>query len=260
MERTYNESVFQNVGTKSRLVDRVADEIQRLIASGQLPPGTRLPPERDFAEQLGVSRPVVREAVHQLTAKGLLESKHGSGTTVRQMTREALVEPLGWLAQAQGATLDHLHQVRSLLEGEIVRLAAQQATDADIAELRRIVEDMKANKEDVEVFVALDADFHQVLAETTSNPLLAMLLDTVRDLMQEVRLEVHRHPVVYETIVPDHEVIVAALAGRDPAAATHAMQRHLDHAHEFQREFVAGKSLDLTGLATAPHPTPAEDA
>ncbi len=239
MERTYNESLFQTVAPKSRLVDRVADEIQRLIASGQLAPGTRLPPEREFAEQLGVSRPVVREAVHQLIAKGLLESKHGSGTTVREMTRESVVEPLGWLAQTRGATLDDLHQVRSILEGAIVRMAVNQATDGEIAELRRIVEEMKVNKENVEAFVALDADFHQALAETTHNPLLVVLLDSVRDLMQEVRLEVHRHPVVYETIVPDHEEIIAAMAVRDSAAASRAMQGHLDHAHNFQKEFIA---------------------
>lgn len=239
MERTYNEAVFQTVAPKSRLVDRVAEEIQRLIASGQLAPGTRLPPEREFAEQLGVSRPVVREAVHLLIAKGLLESKHGSGTTVREMTRDAVAEPLGWLAQSKGATLDHLHQVRSILEGAIVRMAADQASDEEIAELQRIVAEMKAHKENVEAFVALDADFHQALAETTHNPLLVVLLDSVRDLMQEVRLEVHRHPVVYDTIVPDHEKIIAAMATRDPDAATQAMQGHLDHAHNFQKEFLA---------------------
>nr|MCU0507216.1 FadR family transcriptional regulator [Anaerolineae bacterium] len=229
MERTYNEAIFQVVAPKSRLVDRVADKIQRLIVSGQLAPGTRLPPEREFAEQLGVSRPVVREAVHQLIAKGLLESKHGSGTTVREMTRESVVAPLGWLAQSMGATLDHLHAVRVILEGAIVRMAAEQASDEEISELQRIVANMRENTENVEVFVALDAEFHQALAETAHNPLLGVLLDSVRDLMQEVRLEVHRHMAIYATIVPDHEEIIAAVAARNPDAASRAMQRHLDH-------------------------------
>jgi GntR family transcriptional regulator, transcriptional repressor for pyruvate dehydrogenase complex len=237
-----SETLFQNVGTKNRLVDRVADEIQRLITSGQLIPGTRLPPEREFAEQLGVSRPVVREAVHQLVAKGLLESKHGSGTTVRQVTREALVEPLGWIAQAHGATLDDLHDVRSILEIAIAKLAAAQASDVEIARLREIVGQMEGCKDDVACFVGYDADFHQALSETTHNPLLAVLLDSVRDLMQQVRLQVHRHPAVYETVVPDHEAIVAAVAARDPEAAARAMQRHLDHARTFQRAILASQA------------------
>jgi GntR family transcriptional repressor for pyruvate dehydrogenase complex len=234
-----NEDLFQNVGTKNRLVTRVADDIQRLIAEGKLAPGTKLPPEREFAEQLGVSRTVVREAVHVLAAKGLLESRHGSGTIVRQVSRDALVEPLGWLIQSHGGTLDDLHAVRSILEVEIVRLATMQATDEEIAELERIVGAMGANKEDVTAFVALDGDFHQTLSEITHNPLLALLLDSVRDLMQEVRVQVHRYPVVYDTVVPDHERIVAAIRARDPVTAGQAMQQHLDHARTFQRELLA---------------------
>jgi DNA-binding FadR family transcriptional regulator len=243
-----NEDLFQNVGTKSRLVTRVADDIQRLIAEGKLAPGARLPPERDFAEQLGVSRTVVREAVHILAAKGLLESRHGSGTVVRQVSRDALVEPLGWLIQSHGGTLDDLHQVRSILEVEIVRLATLQATDDEIAELQRIVREMEANKEDVAAFVSLDADFHQTLSEITHNPLLALLLDSVRDLMQEVRLQVHRYPVVYDTVVPDHKHIVAAIQARNPAAAGQAMQQHLDHALTFQRDLAKPR----TSLAMQP--------
>jgi GntR family transcriptional repressor for pyruvate dehydrogenase complex len=239
IEQVENELVFGPAGPKSRLVDRVTDEILRLISSGQLAPGRRLPPEREFAEQLGVSRPVLREAVHQLTAKGLLESRHGSGTTVREMTREAIVQPLGWLAHARGATLAHLHQVRSILEGEIVRLAAVQATDGEIAQLELILDEMKRGREQAALFVELDSEFHQALAQTTHNPLLVLLLDTVRDLMQEVRREVHRHSGIDETITQDHEAILAAISAHDPAAAAAALQRHLDHAYRFQQEFIA---------------------
>jgi len=233
-----NEALFQNVGAKNRLVHRVVAEIERLITTGQLAPGMKLPPEREFAETLGVSRTVVREAMHTLTAKGLLASRHGSGTTVRQVTSETLVEPLGWLLQGQNTTIDHLHQVRSILEIEIVKLSAAQATEADIARLRDIVTQMEQHKEEVAAFVALDADFHQALSETTRNPLLAVLLDSVRELMQELRRQVHRHPEVYNTVVPDHLDIVAAIAAHDPETAGSAMQRHLDHSRTFQREFL----------------------
>jgi GntR family transcriptional repressor for pyruvate dehydrogenase complex len=234
-----NEVLFQSVGAKSRLVHRVVAEVEQLMADGRLAPGMKLPPEREFAETLGVSRTVVREAMHILTAKGLLASRHGSGTTVRQVSREALAEPLGWLMQTYGATLDDLHGVRSILEIEIVKLAAAEASEVDIARLREVAAQMERHKEDVTAFVALDAGFHQALSETTHNPLLAVLLDSVRHLMQEVRLQVHRHPTVYDTVVPDHLDIVAAIASRDPEAAGLAMQRHLDHALTFQREYIA---------------------
>ena len=236
-----NGALFQNVGAKNGLVHRVVAEIERLITTGQLAPGMKLPPEREFAETLGVSRTVVREAMHTLTAKGLLASRHGSGTTVRQVTRETLVEPMEWLLLGQNATIDHLHQVRSILEIEIVRLAAAQASEEDINRLRGIVTQMEQDKEDVTAFVALDADFHQALSETTHNPLLAVLLDSVRHLMQEVRRQVHRHPEVYDTVIPDHLQIVDAIDAHDPEAASRAMRSHLDHARTFQREFLAAQ-------------------
>jgi GntR family transcriptional repressor for pyruvate dehydrogenase complex len=175
-----------------------------------------------------------------------LESRHGSGTVVRQVSRDALVEPLGWLIQSRGGTLDDLHVVRSILEVEIVQRATLQATDEEIADLERIVGDMGTNKEDVAAFVALDGDLHQRLSEITHNPLLALLLDSVRDLMQEVRLQVHRYPEVYDTVVPDHERIVAAMQSRDPAAAGRAMQQHLNHARAFQRELLAAQAVGAT--------------
>ena len=216
-------------------------EIQRLIAAGQLAPGMKLPPEREFAEQLGVSRTVVREAVHILTAKGLLESRHGSGTTVRQVTSEALVEPLGWLLQGHGTTLDHLHQVRSILEIEIVKLAAAQATEADIARLRDIVAQMEHHKEDVAAFVALDADFHQALSETTRNPLLAVLLDSIRDLMQEVRLPGAPPPGGLRHGRAGPPADRGCHRGARSGDRRRAMQRHLDHSRTFQREFLASE-------------------
>jgi GntR family transcriptional repressor for pyruvate dehydrogenase complex len=217
----------------------VVAEVEQLMASGQLAPGQKLPPERQLADTLGVSRTVVREATHILTARGLLESRHGYGTVVRQVNRDALVEPLGWLMQANSATLDDLHDVRSILEIEIVRLAAAQASEADIIKLSEIVTQMEQCQDDVVRFVALDGDFHQALSETTHNPLLALLLDSVRDLMHEIRLQVNRHPAVYKTVVPDHKAIMVAIAARDPEEAARAMQCHLDHARTFQREFLA---------------------
>lgn len=233
-----NEELFQCVGTKSRLVHRVVDEIQHLIATGKLAPNMKLPPEREIAEHLGVSRTVVREAVQILVTKGLLESRRGWGTIVRQVTRDRVVEPLSWLLQSRGATMDHLHQVRYILETEIVRLAASQVTEEELTRLTQICEEMERCMGEVAAFVAFDADFHRTLAETAHNPLLIVLLDSIRDLMQEVRLQVHRHPAVYATIVPDHRQIVAAIQARDPDAATLAIKQHLDHARTFQREYL----------------------
>lgn len=231
------ESLFRTVGTKGRLVDRVVDEIQGLIVSGQLEPGTKLPPERELAEEIGVSRTVIREAVHILVTKGLLETRQGVGTIVRQVTREQIVEPLSLLLQTSdgGISIEHLHQVRRILEIEIAGLAALQATEDDVEELRRFVTEMELAEDDAEAFAARDADFHQALAKITRNPLLVVLLDSIRDLMQEVRLLVTRYPGLPQQVMPDHRKILERVIAKDPSGARQAMQEHLERARDIQQ-------------------------
>lgn len=227
--------LFHSVAPEGRLVDLVVSQIQRLIVDGQLRVGTRLPSEVELAAQLGVSRTVIREAVRILTAKGLLETRPGVGSIVRQMTRDQVVEPLGHLLRTHNVTLDDLHEVRGILEVEIAGMAAQQADAEDIAKLRQAVEAMTRATNDAKALAAHDAEFHRALAQATHNPLLVILLDSIRDLMQEVRLRVSSYPGIAEVIVPDHHRILNCVVARDGEGARHAMREHIDHAREFQR-------------------------
>ena len=231
--------VFQSVGTKESLVNQVVANIQQLVADGRLMPGMKLPPERELAERFGVSRTVLREAVRILVAKGLLETRHGVGTVVRQMTSDQFLEPLNFLLQTYDISIDQLHHVRSILEVGIVRVAALAATAADLAELERIVNDMESTLGDIERFVQLDDEFHRQLAQATHNPLLAILAESIGSIMHEVRVQVHHFTMIYATTIPDHRQIVAGLAAADPEVAAQAMQRHVDHARQFQQEYVA---------------------
>jgi len=238
--------MFRNVGVQGGLVDRVVNEIQRVIVGGQLEPGMKLLPERELADELGVSRTVIREAVRILVAKGLLETKPGVGTIVRQVTSDQIVEPLSLLLRTQdeSISIEHLHQVRHMLEVEIAGLAALQATEDDIAELTEILDKMEAVLDIPEAFVTIDADFHRGLARTTRNPLLIILLDSIRDLMQEVRLLVTRHPDLRQKVIPDHRKILKRVAANDPKGARHAMEEHLKHARRFQEELLKANTQE----------------
>ena len=233
------ETMFRSVAPEGRLVDRVAGEIQRLIVDGQLQAGMRLPSEMELGAQLAVSRTVIREAMHILMAKGLLETRPGVGTIVREVTRDQVVEPLGHLLRVRNASLDHLHQVRAILEVEIAALAAAGAGDDDVAELQRIMDDMEAACGDPETVAACDAEFHRWLAQTTRNPLLTILLDSIRDLMQEVRLRVSTQPFVVQTIIPDHRRVLECVIARDSEGARRAMRAHVDNARSIQQSVFA---------------------
>lgn len=222
---------FQAVGSKERLVDRVVNEVERLIIEGQLEPGAKLPPERELAEQLGVSRTVVRESVHILVTKGLLETKHGVGTVVRRVTREQVVGPLNLYLRAQNAgkvSFSDLHQVRSILEVEIAGIAALQATDEDIANLKQIATDMEVAQADPETLAARDADFHSALAKTTHNPLLIVLVDSIRDLLQEYIALVTPYVDPRRDNLQLHFKLLERVEARDAAGAREAMRVNLD--------------------------------
>lgn len=222
---------FQAVGSKERLVDRVVNEIERLIIEGQLEPETKLPPERELAEQLGVSRTVVRESVHILVAKGLLETKHGVGTLVRQVTREQVVGPLNLYLRAHNAgqvSFSDLHRVRSILEVEIAGIAALEATDEDIVVLRQIALEMKAAHDDPDTLAARDADFHSALAKTTHNPLLIVLVDSIRELLQEYISLITPHLDPDQEILQLHLKLLERVEAKDAAGAREAMRANLD--------------------------------
>jgi GntR family transcriptional repressor for pyruvate dehydrogenase complex len=243
-----SQAVFRAVSSPERLVHKVVDQIEQLIASGDLVPNMRLPSEREISEQFGVSRMVVREAVHILVTKGLLESRQGIGTIVSEVTQDQVTETFGRYLQSVKATLEHLHEVRSILEVEIARLAANQATGEEVRRLREILAEVEVPQDDVLKLVNVDEAFHRTLAQTSHNPLMVVLLDSIRDLMREVRLQVNRYPEVYNTIIPDHAAILRGIADRDPDAACRAMITHLDHAHQFQEAFISHQKTTSDAL------------
>ena len=235
---------FGSVGNKSALVDRVVRKIQEQILSERLAVGTKLPPEREFAEQLGVSRTVLREAVRVLSAKGLVETSHGVGTTVRALTREEMLEPLNLFLRSWGrdVSLNHLHQVRSLLEVENIGLAAEQASEEDIQDLRRMLEEMEAAKGNPLLFAAKDSEFHRRLAQTAHNPLLTLLLDSIHDLMVGIRELVARESGLVERVMPAHVEMLDCIVMRDAKRARQAMRAHLLAALDVQKKAIFSAS------------------
>ena len=179
---------FSAVGNRDGLVNRVVKAIEGQILNGRLVVGTRLPSEQEFSETLVVGRPLVREAVRILTARGLLETRHGVGATVRSVgCNEIAVLTLFLRTRGQTVDIAHLHQVRSILEVESAGLAAEKGTKEDIQELAAIYAQMGAAAADSEEFALTDYQFHRRLSEMTHNPLLSLPLDTVHEMMAEVR-------------------------------------------------------------------------
>jgi DNA-binding FadR family transcriptional regulator len=232
------EEILPLMGNRGRLVDRVARELERLILADVLKAGTKLPPQHELAEQVGVSRTVIREAIHILETKGLLESKHGVGTLVRQASPDHFTQSMGLLLRSTQISLDDLHQVRSILEVENARLAALNATSQEVQILRSILDEMNSAEADLPKFAEKDAEFHTALAQMTGNPLLVVLIDAIRDLIQEVRISISHQPELKATVMPDHYAILARVEAREADGASNAMRLHLEHARRMQKSYL----------------------
>ncbi len=127
----------------TRIYEEIVRQIRILIADGHLKSGDRLPPERDLAERFRVSRTSVREAMRALESRGLIGIRPGEGAFVREVSVEALVEPLALVILAQRETIADLYEARRLLEPPIAGLAARRASPEEVADMTRILDEQK---------------------------------------------------------------------------------------------------------------------
>lgn len=222
---------FQSIEPR-RLYRQIADQIRGLIRSGEFPPGSRLPPERDLAKQLGVSRPSVREALIALEVEGLVEVRIGSGIYV--------LAPggAGDVPAANDATAGpfELLRARYVIEGECAALAAKSARKAQVAAIEDSIDEMERERREGRQPLASDRMFHLRIAEATGNGALVQVVKLLWDertgpLYQQ--LEHHYDsPELWVAAMAEHRTVLKAIATRDPAGARAAMQRHLNQAYK----------------------------
>lgn len=220
---------------QSTLGDKVAVEVLRLIASGELAPGDRLPSERQLTEMLEVSRVSVRAGLQQLKAKGLLTAVRGGGTRIAEP--EVVGDPaLTALAQIDRGSLLELLEIRTLLECWAVSKAAARATTEDIAALRRLIDQMNTPNgiEHVETDTdkaQADVAFHLEIARISGSPVYRHLLGVIHGTLVEM-LSYHRYELFGgveedEAVTAQHHAIADALEAQDPKRAEQAMKAHL---------------------------------
>lgn len=217
---------LSEIGTIGRVpVPRsVSGSLRALILGGELKPGDRLPSQRDLAEQLGVSRPSVREALTELEAMGLVIVKVGSGVYVAPPDARA---PL-WRFSDRCSPRD-VYEARIGLEGYAAGLAAGRIDPNGATGLRGCVDDMAAalGRNDIAGMAVADAAFHDLVFELAGNPVLAGMYRPVRDLMVATQqLPMARRRGLGETL-KEHEALLGRIAAGDVAGAERAMQDHI---------------------------------
>jgi GntR family transcriptional regulator, transcriptional repressor for pyruvate dehydrogenase complex len=203
--------------------------IKAMIVRGDLSAGQRLPAERELAAQLGVSRPSLREAIRALITLNILESRHGEGTFVSSLEPDLLAEPIDFVMQVDDGGIAAVFEARHVLEAGIAALAAERATDLELAELEDYVSVGRSKLDDPEAFIEHDIEFHDRLRRAARSPVLSSMLGSISTLAVEMRRRTAQSQAVRARAHADHARMVKTLKARDPAAARLAMIAHLEH-------------------------------
>ena len=221
---------FQSIEPR-RLYRQIADQIRGLIKSGEFPAGARLPPERDLARQLGVSRPSVREALIALEVEGLVEVRIGSGIYVL-----AGGGPLAGDRPDATAGPFELLRARYVIESECAALAAKSAKKSHLHAIENALGEMERELTESRQPLPGDRMFHLRIAEATGN---GALVAVVKLLWEEragplyKQLEDHYDsPELWHAAMAEHRLVLKAIAAHDAASARTAMQRHLNQAYK----------------------------
>jgi len=232
-----------------RLYRQIAGQIAALIDCGEFAAGSRLPPERELAVLLGVSRTSVREALISLEIAGRVDVRVGTGIFVRPHAegRDAIRDSAKDAATAanghdEGPGPFELLAARRLIEGEIAALAARRIRKSEIAALQDTLQRMRTHGEDFDQRDAADRAFHVGIAEATGNGSFALVVHALWEQRRGdlwTRMEDHFHtPALRAKTLGDHAAIIDALAAHDGDAARVAMHRHLARVErEFQRKW-----------------------
>jgi GntR family transcriptional regulator, transcriptional repressor for pyruvate dehydrogenase complex len=220
---------------RQRAFELILEQLQDKILSGELKAGDKLPNERALAEQLGVGRPSVREALRALEALELIEVRPGigaaSGSTVTERTGHVLPLLLSMHLALGHFSQDEMVETRLIVETFTVRMAAQNRTSAQLAEMASILKELDASRDDRGRYFELDARFHLAIATSSNNRLLAHVMQALRDAMvQQMNTQTDAWDdwdAVLTWAHPDHLELFGAISAKDADRAEAAIRHHL---------------------------------
>lgn len=226
-------SRFERIANQ-RIYQQIVEQISRMIREGLLKPGDRLPPERQLAEEFGVSRAAVREALSALGLMGLVEVRHGEGTFVRSVSEEGLVTPMALLLalERDEAIGLELLEIRSALEAESAYLAAQRREPEDLAAMEGALERMEMALKSGDLAADADWQFHHAIIAASGNGLLLQIMRSLSENMQDslklYRERLLRIPAMDRMLLDEHRGVLEAIRDQQPDLAHDRMRAHIE--------------------------------
>ena len=212
---------------RTRKPEEIVSQILKLVRDGALKPGDRLPPERELAQQMNVSRASVREAMRLMDVQGLVIIRPGAGTFITEDTVEVIVQAFSSLLSGPTSAARDIFEMRLILEPQVVSLAAERASDADIRRMQEILEQQEADISDGGTGVEFDSEFHFAIAQATKNSALIAVTHAMSDLLSQSRDSALLSPERSNQSLQSHRRILETIRDRQSKSAEEAMHRHI---------------------------------
>jgi DNA-binding FadR family transcriptional regulator len=212
---------------KESVRGQVSWQLRDQILRRNWPPGSKLPSENELSQTMGVSRVSIREGIQQLVSLGIVETRHGEGTFVRELDGQAQFNALIPQLMLEDIDILHVLEYRRIVEKGAAALAAERASEQDLAEMEAVYEHMVQVRDDVAEFSRADLEFHLVLAKATGNPIIIKVNNVLRTIL-EVSMENIVETLGMEDGLHYHRLIIGAVRARDARAAESIMQEHVD--------------------------------
>jgi GntR family transcriptional repressor for pyruvate dehydrogenase complex len=217
---------------RESVAEMVARRILDMVSARALRPGDQLPPERELAETLGVSRPSVREAIRGLAILGVVKSRQGGGAYITNLDAEALLGPLQFFLSLGDVNIRELYDARSLIESDVARRAAVNMSESQLDALEAILVVQRGTLADARAFRVSDFAFHEAIWEGCGNAFLRRIGESLNVLGLEFRKRASETKGVLEQSLADHHRLVAALRARDADAAARAAESHMQNVYQ----------------------------
>jgi len=234
---------FEPIKTE-KVYEKVIEQIKTMIYNGELRRGDKLPSERALKKQLGVSRASIREAFSALEMIGLIESRPGKGTFIKEQADKNLLEPLSLVLLLEDNVASELLEVRKVVETDCVRLAAKRIDEEELEFLRSVLDKMKGKTGFEEESIELDRDFHYSVARAAQNKVLYYLMTSIMDALdfhiKYTRTKLVSKEETMNEFTVQHEKIFKAIEDGDSKRAINEMNNHLNYVEKLINREIEG--------------------
>src|SRR5579885_1934550 len=224
-----------NRNQEAHLTMQVVNHVRSLIEEGTLRPGDKIPPEREFAKKLQISRASLRAGIGHLAAMGVLNVRHGVGTFVADGPPALGTESLALLSALHGFKDWQMFEARLVLESHLAALAAERGREEHFTALAEEVAEMYATFHEPQEYLIHDMRFHRTIAEASGNPILAVLMETITAALYDERRKTVERSQDLRQSAEIHRALYRAIRSRNAKEARAIMEQHLELAESAQR-------------------------